>query len=169
MGILANDGSMLVYIYSSESHLGKQVLGYAEGLDKKLRVIDIAKEKLGHAVWADIGDAVGVGLGELFTTEGPDAPENAKGGNFSTDDWLMLIDHEPALLQNPIAINGDRAKIISGRDGLLEFYGVDSAGLEKTFGHEPPTAKKTTDNENFVSSDGTVYPFSDPPWPIAFG
>lgn len=156
MGILAKDDRQLNYIYSSESHLGKQVRGYVEGIDEKIRVIDIAKEKLGHTVWADISQNLNVPLGDLFSPDHPDAPDVGDTADFSADDWLKLIDHNPALLQNPIAVMGDNFKIVNGRNDVLNFYDVDSAGLEKTFHTEPPTISQTTDDQDFVANPDTT-------------
>lgn len=57
MSVLSTDKNMLTLIYSSESHLGKQVLGYVQGgAGDALRTIDIAETNLGHAVWVTIAD-----------------------------------------------------------------------------------------------------------------
>jgi hypothetical protein len=89
-------------------------------------------------------------LGELFSPEHPDAPDVGRAEDFDTDDWLKLIGHNPDLLQNPIGIQGERTKIFTSRADVLEFYGVDSAGLEKTFHTNPPTTQSQTENEDFV-------------------
>lgn len=147
MSILARDKRQLTYIYSSSSHLGKQVLGYVQGANKKIEVIDIAKEKISDTIWVELAEELNLPFKKIFETQ---QISNKNEDSFSTDDWLKLIEKNPALLQKPIAINGDKIMLISHRSEILKFFGVDSAGLEKGFNHEPPTISSTTENENFV-------------------
>ena len=147
MSILAHDKRQLTYIYSSSSHLGKQVLGYVQGANKKIEVIDIAKEKISDTIWVELAEELNLPFKKIFETQ---QIPNKNEDSFSTDDWLKMIEKNPALLQKPIAINGDKIILISNRSEILKFFGVDSAGLEKGFNHEPPTTSSTTEDENFV-------------------
>lgn len=147
MSILASHKRQLTYIYSSKSHLGKQVLGYVQGTKNKIKVIDIAKENLGDTVWVEIIENLGLSFENIFeNTQNDDGNKE----DFNTDDWLKIINKNPALLQKPIAINGDRSMLISHRSDILKFFGVDSAGLVKKFNHEPPTTSSTTEDEDFI-------------------
>lgn len=127
--------------------MGKQVLGYVQGANKKIEVIDIAKEKISDTIWVELAEELNLPFKKIFETQ---QISNKNEDSFSTDDWLKLIEKNPALLQKPIAINGDKIMLISHRSEILKFFGVDSAGLEKGFNHEPPTISSTTENENFV-------------------
>ncbi|TPV34898.1 hypothetical protein FJ651_05030 [Paucihalobacter ruber] len=147
MSILARNKRQLTYIYSSLSHLGKQVLGYVQGTKKKIEVIDIAKEKISDTIWVELAEELNLPFKKIFETQ---QIHNKNEDSFSADDWLKMIEKNPALLQKPIAINGDKIILISNRSEILKFFGVDSAGLEKGFNHEPPTTFSTTEGENFV-------------------
>ncbi|WP_338358623.1 ArsC/Spx/MgsR family protein [Yeosuana marina] len=147
MSILAHDKRQLTYIYSSSSHLGKQVLGYIQGIDKNIEVIDIEKEKISHSIWVEIAKELKVPFKKIFETK---SISNKNEDNFTTDDWLKMIEKNPALLQKPIAINGDRIMLVSHRSEILKFFGVDSSGLEKGFNHESPAISSTTKDEGFV-------------------
>ena len=149
MGVLAKDEGQLSYIYSSESDLGLKVLGYVEGIDKKIRTVDISKESLGDTVWTEITDMLGMSFGELLATDHPSAPEVANG-DFDTNGWLKVLDKNPVLLQDPIAINGDRAELVRSRADILSFYGVNSAGLEQSPSSGKPDISSKTKGETFV-------------------
>ena len=150
MTILARDKRQLTFIYSSHSHLGKQVLGYVQGTRKKIETIDIVNEKIADSIWIELADNLGMTLGEIFGKDRGDRLKEEDTEDFDTDDWLKIINKNPELLQRPIVINGDKAMLISHRSEVLQFFGVDSAGLEKTMGHEPPTTSSTTEDEDFV-------------------
>ena len=150
MSILARDKKQLIYIFSSLSHLGKQVLGYVEGIDKKIEVIDITKQNLGDTIWIEIAENLGVDLSKIFTTESDYVSNIGDTNDFNTDDWLKIINKNPEILQKPIAIKGEEAMLISHRSDILKFFGVDSAGLKKVANGESPTTSSTTKNENFI-------------------
>ena len=150
-GILAKDDNQLTLIYSSESRVGKQVLGYAQATEKKLRAIDIAETSLGDTVWVEIAEGLGKSLGELFDPKSVDSLEIDDDSSFDTDDWLKLIDKNPALLHRPIAISGDNFKQVSKRGEILQFFSVDSAGLEKHIVGDEPTTSSTTEDESFTT------------------
>ncbi|NNE76795.1 MAG: hypothetical protein HKN31_06945, partial [Pricia sp.] len=110
-----------------------------------------AEEKIGDTIWVELAESLNLPLGKLFSTDHADVPEIGYVNDFNTDDWLKLINKNPIILQNPIAINGDRTMLITHRSEILKFFGVDSAGLEKTMGHEPPTTSSQTKDEDFTS------------------
>lgn len=150
MPMLARDKNQLSYIYSSTSHLGKQVLGYVQGLKKKVEIIDISKEGLSDTIWVELRDNLDVPFDEIFTTQNEDLSDYGDKDSFSKTDWIKIINKRPELLQKPIAVNGDSVMLIAHRSEILKFFDVDSAGLEKTFGHEAPTTSSTTKGEKFV-------------------
>lgn len=150
MTLLARNDNQITFIYSSTSHLGKQVLGYLKGAQKDVEVIDISKENIGDSIWIELAENLNVSLGELFQSSNLDSSKMGDTDDFDTKDWLNLIGEYPELLNRPISINGDTVKLISNRSEILQFFGVDSAGLEKTMAHEPPTTSSTTENENFI-------------------
>lgn len=150
MSVLTTDEHLLTLIYSSESHLGKQVLGYVQGASDDLRTIDIAETKLGDTVWVTLAEGLSKSLGELFDNQSDALPDETDSDSFSTDDWLKVIEKNPALLQNPIAIKGKEFIQVENRSEVLKFFGVDSAGLEKQNLGEEPTTSSTTEDESFI-------------------
>ena len=146
MSILARDKKQLTYIYSSSSYLGKQVLAYIQAIDKKVKAVDITKEKLGDTIWVELAENLDLAFNQIFTIE-----NNFRDtANYNTDDWLKIINKNPELLQKPIAVNGKEVSQIQHRSEILKFFGVDSAGLKKGFSHESPTISSTTENEKFI-------------------
>lgn len=153
MGVFAKDKNQLSYIYSSESDLGAKVLGYVRGVEKDIRTIDISKENLGDTVWREIAELLGLRFDQILTTDHPEVPDKFKNGKFDTMGWLKILDQNPMVLQNPIAINGDRAKQITSRADILKLYGVDSAGLEQSPDEGPPDITLNTEGETFVPDE----------------
>ena len=148
-GILARDENQLILIYNSNTQMGKEARGYVDNSEDPLLAIDIAKTNLGDTVWVDIAAGVGCPLSELLSPEHPEAPD-VEDEEYSTDDWLKILNNSPDIFQKPIIIKGDRFRQLSTPSEALQFIEVDSAGLEKNGLGEPPTTQATTDGENFV-------------------
>lgn len=132
MGVLATSDKELIYIYSDESDLGKKVLAYAQSSEKPLRSINIGKEKISDTVWLEIADLLDKPLSDLF------APDLAKKigidnlSDYDPDDLIKIINKNPILLQHPIAINGNKAKLIHDRFDFFEFYKKDGGNFNKS-------------------------------------
>ncbi|OBQ55893.1 hypothetical protein JJL45_06315 [Tamlana sp. s12] len=147
MSILARDKNQLTYIYSSKSHLGKQVLGYIQGIDKKFEAIDISNEKIGDTIWIELCEQLNMPFKKLLSIEDDNFGDSE---NFHAEDWLKILNNKPELLQKPIAVLGKEVKQIQHRSDILTFFGVDSAGLEKKQSGETPTTSSTTEDERFI-------------------
>lgn len=150
MGIIARDPNQLTLIYSSNTRVGTHTLSYLTGIDKKFLAIDIAKTKVGDTMWVEIADALGVKVGDLVDKRELDI-DSKTTDDFGTNDWLKIIQNNDCVISRPIAINGSRTLQIDNPTEILEFFEVDSAGLEQS----PMKGKKldierTTEREDFI-------------------
>ena len=150
MGVFATDKNLITYIYNSESVLGKKVLGYVNSIKEDCQVINIAEDSLPDTSWTEIATMAQKNLGELFSPEHPSNDSIDDDADFDTDGWLKIIKKNPTLLQKPLLIKGDVANQIHSRADIAQYFGVDSAGLEKHFDDENPTTSSQTENETFV-------------------
>ncbi len=146
MGVIARDDKEFKLIYSSNTRVGRHALAYLQAIDEDLIAIDISKTKVSDTQWVEIAEALGVKVGDLLDKR---KLEDVDTSEFSTDDWLKILQHDNEVLSYPIAINGARTQQIKNATEVLDFFGVDSAGLNKTMYTEPPTISSTTKGENF--------------------
>jgi len=130
MGVLATDNRELIYIYSDQSNLGKDVLPYAHSSDKALRVINIEKEKISDTVWLEIADLVDKPLFELFSPELAEKHGIKNISDYGTNDLLKIVNKNPSLLQHPIAINGKKAISIKERNDIFKLYKKDGSNFD---------------------------------------
>lgn len=147
MGVLARDEKEFILIYSHNTRVGKHALGYLQGIKAKLNAIDISKTKISDTQWTEIAKSLECEVGDLVDKR---KVENKDTSDFGNDDWLKILQNNDAVLSHPIAIKGARTKQIVNGPDVLQFFGVDSAGLEKTMHTESPTIKKTTEGEDYV-------------------
>jgi arsenate reductase-like glutaredoxin family protein len=149
MSVLATDDRQLTLIYNSRASLGKQTVGYAESAGDKIFTIDVSKTKIGDTIWVSIAEGLKKPLHELLAKDLPELPE-VNSSDFETNDWLKLLNKNPDMLQQPIAINGNKYMQITTPSEVLKFFKVDSAGLEKNKLGEEPATKPETDKDTFV-------------------
>lgn len=147
MSVLARNKRQLTYIYSSDSFLGKKVLGYVQAVKKHVEIIDISKTKLSDTAWVEIAEELKMSFEDIFNTE---LVTDEVKQDFDNEDWIKMVQKNPALLHHPIAINADNIMVVSNRAEILKLFEVDSAGLEKGFNDEAPVTSSTTKGETFI-------------------
>lgn len=150
MGIIARDENQLTLIYSSNTRVGRHTLSYLVGIDKPYLAIDLAKTKIGDTLWVEIADALGVKVGDLVDKRQLDMDEDSVD-DFGTHDWVKIIQKNDMVISQPIAIIGNRTKQIKNPPEIMEFFGVDSAGLEQNpLDPEDNDISRTTRGEKFI-------------------
>ncbi len=151
MGQIARDENQLTLIFSSNTRVGKRVYAYLKGLDdKKYLAIDISKTKIPDTQWVEIADALDIPISELVDKKILDMDSDSTS-NFGPNDWLKIIQKNDKALYYPIAIKGKVTRQLVSSTELLEFYEVDSAGLEQSPSNDtPPDIERTTGDENFI-------------------
>lgn len=153
MGVIARDENQLTLIYSSNTRVGTHTLSYLTGIDEKYLAIDLAKTRVADTQWAEIADALGVTIGDLVDKRQLDIDVESTV-NFNADDWLKIIQNNDTVISQPIAIMGDRTKQITNPPEIMEFFNVDSAGLEQSpLNDTKPDLKPTSDGEKFIEKN----------------
>ena len=132
MAVLATNYKQLIYIYSEDSSLGKRVLPYAKALVKDLRTININDEAIADTVWSEIAALLDCPLGDLFdSTQLSQSGQDAQD-TYSAVDWLKIINKNPSVLQQPIVINGTKAKRIYEKHQIFSFFNPTGANFDKS-------------------------------------
>ncbi|MCB0464906.1 MAG: hypothetical protein KDC78_04410 [Aequorivita sp.] len=153
MGIIARSKHLLTLIYSSNTRVGRHTLSYLTAIDEKYLAIDIAKTKVSDTQWAEIAQTLGVKVGDLVDKRELDlSAENT--AEFSSNDWIKIIQKNDSVISRPIAIKGQRTKQIDNPPEILEFFQVDSAGLEQSPSNDAePDIERTDEDETFIEKD----------------
>ncbi|WP_186988697.1 arsenate reductase family protein [Constantimarinum furrinae] len=143
---MARDEKQFTLIYSSNTRVGTHVLSYLQGIEDKILAIDIAKTKVSDTQWVELADKMNCKVADLIDKRVAKVDNTAAYG---TNDWLKVLQNNDEVLSWPIAVNGDRTAQIENAPDVMEFFGVESAGLKKTPHTDDPTIKPTTNGENF--------------------
>ncbi|MCZ4319781.1 hypothetical protein O4H26_12355 [Aequorivita viscosa] len=153
MGVIARNENQLTLIYSSNTRVGTHTLSYLTGIDERYLAIDLAKTKVSDTQWAEIADALGIKIGDLIDKRQLDI-DSESTSNFGSNDWLKIIQNNDSVISQPIAIMGSKTKQINNPPEILEFFGVESAGLNQSpLKGDKPDIKSTTEKERFIEKN----------------
>lgn len=153
MGVIARSDRQLTLIYSSNTRVGRHTLSYLTGIDQPYLAIDLAKTKVADTQWAEIADALGVKIGDLVDKRELDI-ESESTNDFGSNDWLKIIQNNDSVISRPIAIMGQRTKQIDNPPEIMEFFEVDSAGLEQSPSNgAEPDLQRTDEDEKFIEKE----------------
>tara|TARA_R100001369_G_scaffold14731_1_gene29443 strand:+ start:10456 stop:10914 length:459 start_codon:yes stop_codon:yes gene_type:complete len=148
MGVLARDDKQFTLIYSSQTRVGKHTLSYLQGIEEKVHTVDISKVKVPGTQWVELAEATGKSVGD-FVDKRILEDEGTDTSDFDTDDWIKILQNNHEVLTQPIAINGKKTEQIENPPDVMNFFGVESAGIEKTMHTEKPNIEPKTDDESF--------------------
>ncbi|PVW13207.1 arsenate reductase family protein [Marixanthomonas spongiae] len=148
MGEIARDDRQLTLIYSSNTRVGKHTLSYLQGIDEKVEAVDISKVKVTGTQWVELAKAMGKSVGDLVDKRIMEE-KGTDTSDFDTDDWIKILQNNNEVLTQPIAIKGEKTMQIENPPNIMNFFGVESAGIEKTMHTEKPNIEPKTEDENF--------------------
>ena len=133
MGSIAKDDKQITLYYNAESSLGKQINAYVNSREKKVLAIDITKTKVTAKQWAEIADGLNQKIAVLIDEKHPDfrAEYGAATIDLEEKDWLRLLEKNPTVLKNAIAVNGEEHVNLESAASVKKYLETDSAELKK--------------------------------------
>jgi arsenate reductase-like glutaredoxin family protein len=133
MGSIAKDSRQITFFYNSESSLGKQINAYVNSAEKEVLGVDVSKTKVTAKQWAEIAGGLEKKISELIDQDHPDFKSEYGEDSVDLDEktWLQLLEKNPKVLKNPIAINGNHHMNLDSAAAFKKYIEPDSAGLEK--------------------------------------
>ena len=106
MGEIAISDRQITLFYSSKSIRAKQTLAYAKAEGLAIQEFDILKVKLTGTQIVELADKLHMEVADLVNQEHPSYKANFEEHNFSTNDWIKMIQHNPEIMKQPIAMRG---------------------------------------------------------------
>ncbi|WP_339626574.1 hypothetical protein [uncultured Winogradskyella sp.] len=107
MGEIATSNRQITLFYSSKSVRAKQTLAYAKAEGLPILEIDILKTKLTGTQIAELAEKLHLKIEDLINQEHPAYTSHFEHHNFSSNDWIKMIQHNPKIMKQPIALRGD--------------------------------------------------------------
>ncbi|EDM45165.1 hypothetical protein SCB49_03554 [unidentified eubacterium SCB49] len=107
MGEIATSKRQITLFFSSMSDRAKKTLAFAKAEGVPILEIDILKNKLTGTQIVELASRLNLKVADLVNQEHPAYTSKFEHNNLSTDDWVKMIQHNPAIMKQPIALKGD--------------------------------------------------------------
>ena len=120
MGEIAKSDRQITLYYSSKSVRAKQTLVYARAEGFPIREVDILKTPLTGTQLCEIAQRLGLEVKDLVNQDHPAFARKFGETELSTNDWIKLIQHNPDILKQPIAIRGDLTILVETPTDIIK-------------------------------------------------
>jgi arsenate reductase len=120
MGVIATSNRQITLFYSSKSVRAKQTLAYAMAEGLPIQEIDILRAKLTGTQIVELACRLDMEVADLVNQEYPAYKSNFEHHNFSTNDWIKMIQHNPEIMKQPIAVRGDTTILVETPTDIIK-------------------------------------------------
>ncbi|MDY0780881.1 hypothetical protein [Tenacibaculum sp. IB213877] len=117
---LASPDRQITFIYSSNSSRAKQTFAYAKAEGLPILEFDILKNKLTGTQIAEIAERLHIKIEDLVNQEHPSYTELFEPHILSENDWIKMIQHNPEIMKQPIAIRGNKTILIETPSDIIK-------------------------------------------------
>lgn len=107
MGEIATSDRQITLFYHGKSKRAKQTLAYAKAEGWPIQEIDFSKTPLTGTHIVELADRLGLEVKDLVNQSHPAYTSKFEQHDFSTDDWIKMIRHNPEIMKQPIALRGN--------------------------------------------------------------
>lgn len=120
MGEIATSDRLITIYYNSQSGRAKQTLAYAKAEGWPVQEIDLLKTPLTGTQIVELAGRLGLEVKDLVNQEHPSYSTNFEPHNFSTDDWIKMIQHQPEIMKQPIALRGKLTILVETPSDIIK-------------------------------------------------
>lgn len=116
---IATSNRQVTLFYSSDSIRAKKALAFAKTKELPIREIDILSTPLTGTQLLEITHALNLNIEDMVNQEHPYFKTHFGHLDFSETNWLKMIEHNPKILKQPIAMLGDDIVLIETPTDIL--------------------------------------------------
>jgi arsenate reductase len=106
MGEIATSNRQITLYYHPKSIRAKQTLAYAKAEGLAILEIDLLKTKITGTQITELANKLNLNVSDLVNQEHPEYQSKFETHNLSTNDWIKMIQHNPLIMKQPIALHG---------------------------------------------------------------
>lgn len=106
--------------YRPNCEKAKKARAYARCISNSVQEIDYSKSEPTPTMWKQVFALLGKTPKELIDKSLPEYQRNLRGTEFSDEDWINVIRHNPMLLRSPIAMRGKKAIVLDNPSDIYK-------------------------------------------------
>jgi arsenate reductase len=120
MGEIETSNRQITLYYNSNSEKDKKILATAQAQGYAVEEIDLQKTELTGTQLVELADRLNVKVAELINQEHATYKANFEDHDYSTDDWIKMIQNNPEILRHPIALRGAKSKFVKTSTDIMD-------------------------------------------------
>lgn len=120
MGEIATSKRQITLFYNPNCVIAFQTLAYAKAEGVPVLEVDILKTPLTGTQIVELAHRLKIEVADLVNQELPAFKADFEQHNYSTDDWIKMIHHNPELMKHPIALRGDLTILVTTPTDILK-------------------------------------------------
>lgn len=119
MGEIATSNRQITVYYNSNSSRAKETLAYAKAEGLVVQDIDILKTPLTGTQIVELASRLELEVKDLVNQEHPCYKSEFEPHELSTEDWIKMIRKNPEIMNQPIALRGDKTIMVSTPSDIM--------------------------------------------------
>lgn len=128
MGVISRNKNQINCIYASDSDFGKQLEGYLKASGKDVLMVNLLKTMPTATQWQELATKLNTGIDQFLDLS---KVENIdKYSNFTSNDYITILEHNPTAFQGAIIINGNKTEHITNVTEVLKYFKNDNANIK---------------------------------------
>lgn len=120
MGEIATSKRQITLYYHSKSIRAKKTLAYAKAEGLPIQEVDFLKTPLTGTQIAELAKRLDLEVKDLVNQNHPTYKSKFEPQEFSSEDWIKVIQHNPDIMKQPIAIRGDVTILIETPTDIIK-------------------------------------------------
>lgn len=120
MGEIATSDRQITLYYNTNSNRAKKTLAYAKAEGLPILEIDISKTKITGTQLAELAERLNMHISDLINQDHPSYKKKFSPHDLSERDWIKMIQHNPELMKQPIALRGDKTILVESPSEIIK-------------------------------------------------
>ncbi|MCX2720773.1 arsenate reductase family protein [Lentiprolixibacter aurantiacus] len=120
MGEIATSDRQITLYYNSGSRRAKQTLAYARAEGLPIQEIDILQTPLTGTQIMELVDRLGIKVADLVNQDHTSYSAKFSKAEFSPEDWIKMIQKNPDIMKQPIAIRGEITILVETPSDIIK-------------------------------------------------
>lgn len=120
MGEIATSNRQITLFYNSKSVRANKTLAFAKAEGLAIHTIDILKTPLTGTQIVELANRLGLEVHDLVNQEHPSYTSKFVPHELSSEDWIKVIQHNPEIMKQPIALRGDQTILVETPTDIIK-------------------------------------------------
>ncbi|MCF4101127.1 hypothetical protein L1I30_05580 [Gillisia sp. M10.2A] len=120
MGEIATSRRQITLFFNPESIRAKKTLALAKAEGLPIQEVNLLKTTLTGTQISELAGKLNLEVRDLINQHHPSYHSRFEHHEFSSEDWIKMIKHQPQIMKQPIALRGDIAILVETPTDIIK-------------------------------------------------